>query len=52
MTFIGPLTDEQRERLLEIAARCPVHRILTQPNFMFESLGEPPASFPEQPPLD
>jgi len=25
----GPLSDEQRQRLLEIAARCPVHRTLT-----------------------
>lgn len=25
----GPLTDEQRSRLLEIAARCPVHRTIT-----------------------
>jgi len=25
----GPLTEVQRERLLEIAKRCPVHRILT-----------------------
>ncbi|MBW2377097.1 MAG: hypothetical protein JRF55_14125 [Deltaproteobacteria bacterium] len=24
----GDLSDEQRERLLEIAARCPVHRTL------------------------
>lgn len=24
----GPLTDEQRERLVEIAERCPVHRTL------------------------
>jgi putative redox protein len=24
----GPLTEEQRERLLEIAGRCPVHRTL------------------------
>ena len=24
----GPLTDEQRSRLLEIAERCPVHRTL------------------------
>jgi putative redox protein len=27
--FTGPLTDEQRSRLLEIANRCPVHRTLT-----------------------
>lgn len=25
----GPLTGEQRTRLLEIAGRCPVHRTLT-----------------------
>ncbi len=25
----GPLGDEQRARLLEIAERCPVHRMLT-----------------------
>lgn len=25
----GPLSDEQRERLLEISGRCPVHRTLT-----------------------
>jgi putative redox protein len=24
----GPLTDEQRARLMEIAAKCPVHRTL------------------------
>ena len=24
----GPLTDEQRSRLLEIASRCPIHRTL------------------------
>jgi len=27
--FHGPLTDEQRERLLAIANRCPVHLTLT-----------------------
>jgi putative redox protein len=25
----GPLTDEQRERIVEVATRCPVHRTLT-----------------------
>lgn len=25
----GPLSDEQRQRLLEIANKCPVHRTLT-----------------------
>ncbi|ELW9451552.1 OsmC family protein [Burkholderia cenocepacia] len=27
----GDLTDEQRERLLQIANACPVHKILTHP---------------------
>jgi len=27
--FSGPLTDEQRSKLLEIANKCPVHRTLT-----------------------
>ena len=27
--FSGPLSDEQRDRLLEIANKCPVHRTLT-----------------------
>jgi putative redox protein len=29
LRLIGPLTPEQRDRLLEIADRCPVHRTLT-----------------------
>lgn len=28
VSLTGELTDEQRQRLLEIAGRCPVHRIL------------------------
>jgi putative redox protein len=38
ITFKGPLTQEQRERLLQIAGKCPVHRLLTAPNFLFEEL--------------
>ena len=29
ITLRGPLTDEQRARLLEIANKCPVHKTLT-----------------------
>jgi uncharacterized OsmC-like protein len=29
LTLTGPLTAEQRQRLLEIVDRCPVHRMLS-----------------------
>jgi putative redox protein len=29
ISLSGPLVDEQRARLLEMAERCPVHRTLT-----------------------
>ncbi|OWQ91570.1 osmotically inducible protein OsmC [Roseateles aquatilis] len=30
MTFVGDLTDADRERLLQVAAKCPVHKLMTQ----------------------
>jgi uncharacterized OsmC-like protein len=38
MHFKGPLTDEQKTRLLEIAGKCPVHRMFTDPAFLVEEL--------------
>jgi putative redox protein len=29
ISLTGPLTDDQRERLLEIAQKCPVHKTLS-----------------------
>jgi len=29
VSFVGDLSDQQRQRLLEIANKCPVHRTLT-----------------------
>ena len=31
VTLFGNLTDEQRQRLLQIANACPVHKMLTAP---------------------
>lgn len=31
ITLHGPLTHEQRQRLLEVANKCPTHRLLQQP---------------------
>ena len=38
ITFRGPLTEEQRARLFEIAGKCPVHRVLANPVFFVEEL--------------
>lgn len=32
----GDLDDEQRERLIEIAGKCPVHRLMSTPTFFVE----------------
>ena len=29
LTFTGPLSDEQRQDLLRVADRCPVHKLMT-----------------------
>ena len=42
ITIHGDLTDEQRERLLEIAGKCPVHRLIATPTFFKELLEEQP----------
>lgn len=31
INFTGNITDEQKARLLEIADKCPVHKLLTNP---------------------
>jgi uncharacterized OsmC-like protein len=38
ITVSGPLTAEQRQRLLEIANRCPVHRTLMEEKQIVTSL--------------
>ncbi len=39
--LIGDLTDEQRNRLLEIADRCPVHRTLTESQVVIKTTLKP-----------
>jgi len=36
VTFEGPLTDEQKERLHKVATKCPVHLTLENPVFFAE----------------
>ena len=41
ITLIGELTEEQRQRLLEVANLCPVHRTLTSKIDIQTGLAEP-----------
>lgn len=41
ITFHGDLSDEQRERLLDIATKCPVSRVIEFPAFFQRVLSEP-----------
>jgi putative redox protein len=47
ITMEGPLTDEDRERLVEIADRCPVHRTLSS-EIAFETTGADPLPAAQQ----
>jgi len=44
IVLTGPLSDEQRERLLQIANACPVHKILTRPINIHTGLAAVPPS--------
>ena len=43
ITLQGDLTDEQRERLLQIANACPIHKVLTGEVRIASSLASRPA---------
>lgn len=36
--LIGPLTEEQKERILKIGGKCPVHRLIATPSFFVEQV--------------
>ncbi|MBZ0293241.1 MAG: OsmC family protein [Anaerolineae bacterium] len=40
IVFKGPLDEAQLERLREIAARCPVHRVVENPAFFVDQILE------------
>ncbi len=40
VSFTGPLTDEQRARLQEIAHKCPVHKTFTSPIVVTDLIDE------------
>lgn len=40
--FEGPLTPEQRSRLLEVADRCPIHKLMMQVEISITTLAAKP----------
>jgi putative redox protein len=46
VSLAGPLSDDQRQRLLAIAERCPVHRTLTGETRIVTRLGSVGLSVP------
>lgn len=48
ISLSGELSDEQRQRLLEIAEKCPVHRMLTQSALIESHLTDLPIPLPDQ----
>jgi putative redox protein len=47
LTFHGPLTDEQRAKLLDVTTRCPVHKLMTNVEVTINTLmGEIPPNQP------
>lgn len=36
LTFHGALDDKQRQRLYDIAGKCPIHRLLSTPTYFVE----------------
>ena len=40
ITLHGPLTEEQKARLMDIATKCPVRRVISTPSFFKEELAD------------
>ncbi len=39
ITLLGDLTDDQKTRLLDIANKCPIHKVLTNPIEILTMMG-------------
>lgn len=45
----GPLTDEQREKLIAVAAKCPVHKLMSEVETQIETIAVPYVGDAERP---
>ncbi|WP_022682408.1 OsmC family protein [Sphingobium bisphenolivorans] len=45
----GPLTDEQHDRLIAVAAKCPVHKLMSEVETQIETVAVPRVGEGERP---
>lgn len=43
----GPLTDEQHDKLIAVAAKCPVHKLMSEVETQIETIAVPRVADPE-----
>lgn len=43
----GPLTDEQHDKLIAVAAKCPVHKLMAEVETQIETIAVPRMTDPE-----
>ncbi|WP_340267494.1 OsmC family protein [Sphingobium mellinum] len=49
IALTGPLTDEQHDRLISVAAKCPVHKLMSEVETQIETVGVPRVGEAERP---
>lgn len=49
IAITGPLSDEQRDKLMAVAAKCPVHKLMTKVETQIEVIAVARVGEPERP---
>ena len=49
IALTGPLSDEQHDRLIAVAAKCPVHKLMSEVETQIETIAVPRVGAAERP---
>ena len=49
IALTGPMTDEQHDRLIAVAAKCPVHKLMSEVETQIETIAVRQVGEPERP---
>lgn len=47
IALTGPMTDEQHEKLIAVAAKCPIHKLMSDVETQIETIAVPRTGDPE-----